>query len=67
VGHAGGFFGPYIVGDLNMRTGSLKSGFAFIACCYILAAFFVARLNLRASAGAVVTPVPQSLDSASLE
>jgi len=66
VGHAGGFFGPYIVGDLNMRTGSLKPGFAFIACCYILAAFFVARLKLRASAGAVSAPARPPFDSATM-
>ena len=42
----GGFFGPYIIGDLNTRTGSFLLGFAFIGCCYLLAAFLVVRLKL---------------------
>jgi ACS family tartrate transporter-like MFS transporter len=49
VGHAGGFLGPYIIGDLSMRTGSLLPGFAFIACCYLLAAFFISRLKVQKS------------------
>jgi MFS transporter, ACS family, tartrate transporter len=47
VGHMGGFFGPYIIGDLSTRTHSLQLGFAFIAICYLLAAVFVVRLNVR--------------------
>ena len=47
VGHCGGFFGPYIIGDLNTRTRSLRPGFAFIAACYLLAALFIARLKVR--------------------
>jgi nitrate/nitrite transporter NarK len=49
VGHAGGFFGPYIIGDLSARTGGFLPGFAFIALCYLLAAFFVFRLKIRPS------------------
>jgi ACS family tartrate transporter-like MFS transporter len=49
IGHAGGFFGPYIIGDLSTRTGSLLPGFAFIACCYLLAAFFVSQLKIQNS------------------
>ena len=49
VGHAGGFFGPYIIGDLSARTGSFLPAFAFIALCYLLAAFFIWRLKIRAS------------------
>ena len=47
VGHMGGFFGPYIIGDLSTRTHSLRVGFAFIASCYLLAALLVTRLNIR--------------------
>jgi ACS family tartrate transporter-like MFS transporter len=49
VGHAGGFFGPYIIGDLSTRTSSFLSGFVFIAACYLLAAFLVMRLKLPQS------------------
>jgi ACS family tartrate transporter-like MFS transporter len=47
VGHMGGFFGPYIIGDLSTRTHSLLAGFTFIASSYLLAALFVTRLNIR--------------------
>jgi MFS transporter, ACS family, tartrate transporter len=47
VGHAGGFFGPYIIGDLSTRTGSLSAGFVFIACCYLSAAFLVSQLKIQ--------------------
>jgi ACS family tartrate transporter-like MFS transporter len=46
VGHAGGFFGPYVIGDLSTRTGSLLAGFAFIGICYLLAAILIMRLKL---------------------
>jgi ACS family tartrate transporter-like MFS transporter len=49
VGHAGGFFGPFIIGDLSTRTGSLLPGFAFIASCYFLSAFLVSRLKIQSS------------------
>ncbi len=64
VGHAGGFFGPYIIGDLSMRTGSFLPGFAFIACCYLLAAFFVSRLKIQSSARRAAGPVPHPQASA---
>jgi len=64
VGHAGGFFGPYIIGDLSMRTGSFLPGFAFIACCYLLAAFFVSRLKIQSSARGAAGPVPHPQASA---
>src|SRR5438552_211030 len=64
VGHAGGFFGPYIIGDLSTRTGSLLPGFAFIACCYLLAAFFVSRLKIQSSVRDPAMPVPHPRASA---
>ena len=63
VGHAGGFFGPYIIGDLSTRTGTILPGFAFIACCYLLAAFFVSRLKIQSSAHKPAMPVPLSRTS----
>ncbi|HXH65624.1 MAG TPA: MFS transporter [Candidatus Limnocylindrales bacterium] len=59
VGHAGGFFGPYIIGDLSTRTGSFLPGFAFIAVCYLLAAFFVTRLKIQDSARGAAGSLPQ--------
>jgi len=47
IGHVGGFFGPYIIGDLNTRTHSLLPGLAFIAGCYLLAALLVLRVKAR--------------------
>ena len=64
VGHAGGFFGPYIIGDLSTRTGSVLPGFAFIACCYLLAAFFVSRLNVQSPVREPAMPVPHPRASA---
>ena len=63
VGHAGGFLGPYIVADLNTRTANLLPGFGFIACCYLLAAFFVWRLKIQTSAGESAMPVRPSRTS----
>jgi ACS family tartrate transporter-like MFS transporter len=60
VGHAGDIVGPYIIGDSSTRTGSFLPGFAFIACCYLLAAFFVLRLKIASSVREVATPVPHS-------
>src|SRR5262249_14363068 len=37
VGHIGGFIGPYVVGRLNDRTGSLSAAFLLIAVCYLFA------------------------------
>ena len=47
IGHVGGFFGPYIIGDLNTRTHSPLPGLAFIAGCYLLAALLVLRVKAR--------------------
>lgn len=60
VGHVGSSVGPPIVGDLSTRTGSLLPGFAFIACCYLLAGFFVLQLKIQNSVREVTTPLPLS-------
>ena len=57
VGHAGSSVGPPIIGDLSTRTGSLLPSFAFIACCYLLAGFFVLQLKIRNSVREVAMPV----------
>jgi ACS family tartrate transporter-like MFS transporter len=47
IGQIGGFVGPYAVGYLNDRTGSLAAAFTFIGACYLLGASIVPFLNIR--------------------
>ena len=47
VGHTGGFVGPYVVGYLNDRTGTLVSAFVFIGACYLLAGSIVPLIKMR--------------------
>lgn len=49
IGHTGGFVGPYVVGYLNDRTGSLIAAFVFIAACYLLAGAIIPLVKLQAS------------------
>jgi len=51
LGHTGGFVGPYIVGYLNDRTGSMVGGFVFIAACYLLGGSIVPMVKIQ-------SPVP---------
>jgi len=46
IGHIGGFIGPYAVGRLNDRTGSLSAAFLLIAACYILAGIILASIRI---------------------
>ena len=41
VGNLGGFFGPYIVGFLDKKTGSFYSGIIYLSCSAMLAAIFI--------------------------
>jgi ACS family tartrate transporter-like MFS transporter len=50
MGHAGGFFGPFIIGSLSVTMHSFRPGFAFIGIVYSLAAFLVTRLTIRSAA-----------------
>ena len=50
IGQTGGIFGPYFVGYLNDRTGSLAKAFVFIGACYLLAATIISLVNIRSSA-----------------
>jgi sugar phosphate permease len=47
MGHTGGFVGPYVVGYLNDRTGSLVSSFVFIGACYLLAGIIIPLVRIR--------------------
>ena len=42
----GGFIGPYAVGWLNDRTGSLSAAFLLIAVCYLLAGTALALIKI---------------------
>lgn len=54
IGQIGGVVGPYTIGYLNDKTGSLTAAFAFIGGCYVLAAAVVSLLSIR---NPVVVPV----------
>jgi MFS transporter, ACS family, tartrate transporter len=43
---SGGFIGPYAVGWLNDRTGSLSAAFLLIAVCYLLAGTVLALIRI---------------------
>lgn len=47
IGHMGGFVGPYAIGYLNDRTGSLAAAFVFIGVCYLMAASIVPVVKIR--------------------
>ena len=52
IGHTGGFVGPYAVGYLNDRTGSLGAAFVFIGVCYLMATSIIALVKMRSPIGA---------------
>ena len=47
IGQCGGFVGPYAVGYLNQRTGTLLAAFAFIGFSYLLAGTVVSTVRIR--------------------
>jgi predicted MFS family arabinose efflux permease len=47
VAQIGGFVGPYAVGYLNQKTGSLTAAFLFIGICFLLAGSVMPLLRLR--------------------
>ncbi|MEZ5424873.1 MAG: MFS transporter [Pyrinomonadaceae bacterium] len=49
VGNLGGFFGPYVVGYLDEKTGSFYWGVIYLSCSALLAAFLI--LLVRHSSG----------------
>lgn len=50
MGHTGGFVGPYAVGYLNDRTGSLLAAFVFIGASYLMAGGIVQVVKISSSA-----------------
>jgi ACS family tartrate transporter-like MFS transporter len=46
VGHMGGFVGPYAVGRLNERTGSITAASVLIAVCYLLAGILLSFIKI---------------------
>lgn len=47
VGQMGGFFGPKMIGFLNMRTGGLTASLGFIALAYLVAGGMMLSLRIR--------------------
>jgi len=47
IGQTGGILGPYAVGHLNQKTGSVLSAFAFIGVCYMMAGGIIAAVRMR--------------------
>jgi sugar phosphate permease len=62
VGHTGGFVGPYAVGYLNDKTGSMVGAFFLIAACYLLAASIVPFVSIQSPVSARAPFVPQERD-----
>jgi len=46
IGQTGGILGPYIVGHLNQRTGSVLSACAFIGACYLMAGAIISAVKM---------------------
>ena len=59
----GGFIGPYAVGWLNDRTGSLSAAFLLIAVCYLLAGTVLALIRIPSpvSSSAAIPSAEQDL------
>lgn len=57
VGHTGGFVGPYAVGYLNDRTGSIVGAFLFIGACYLLAGSIIPLVNLQSPVSTRTAPL----------
>jgi len=47
MGQLGGFFGPKLIGFLNMRTHGVTAGLGFIALAYGVAAVLMLSLKIR--------------------
>lgn len=56
VGQSGGFVGPYAVGYLNQRSGSLLPAFALIGGSYVAAAFLLSTIRIDMPS-LVATPI----------
>ena len=58
VGHTGGFVGPYAVGYLNDKTGSMVGAFFLIAACYLLAGSIVPLVKIQSPISVKASFVP---------
>ena len=47
IGQTGGLVGPYVVGHLNDKTGSLLAAFGFIGACYLIAGATISAVRMR--------------------
>lgn len=65
IGLIGGFIGPYAVGWLNDRTGSLSAAFLLIAVCYLLAGTVLALIKIPSPASSMATNRSAEQDLAS--
>ena len=57
VGHTGGFVGPYAVGYLNDKTGTMMAAFLFIGACYLLAGSIIPVVNVQSPVSARTAPL----------
>ena len=47
IGQSGGIVGPYVVGRLNERTGSVLAAFGFIGACYLIAGVILSAVRMK--------------------
>jgi ACS family tartrate transporter-like MFS transporter len=47
IGQAGGIVGPYVVGRLNEKTGSVLAAFGFIGACYLIAGIVLSVVRMK--------------------
>jgi len=47
IGQVGGLVGPYVVGHLNDRTGSVLGAFGFIGGCYLMAGIILLAVRMK--------------------
>lgn len=47
IGQTGGLVGPYVVGHLNDKTGSVLGAFGFIGGCYLIAGAIISAVRMR--------------------
>jgi MFS transporter, ACS family, tartrate transporter len=59
LGHVGGFIGPYAVGYLNDRTGTVSASFVLIAVCYLLAGGILAVMPIAEPLSPKILELPR--------
>jgi ACS family tartrate transporter-like MFS transporter len=64
LGHIGGFIGPYAVGRLNDRTGTLSAAFLLIAVCYLLAGTVLSMIRTPSPLSSTATNLSPEQDVA---